>query len=197
VSNLKLKKATNLQDSKAQGSGLTFALEGKLPFLIIFAVLYGLVFINYIDVMTPGGSDSGYHLWLALMYFLPFVGFSMFNVKNWRITLGLGLIASLMNDLFFGPFKYLIGYSYNIAGYYHLWLIPQNSLLFHMNLGFAVIPVQSWMMSASIYLRIAATCLLLNGRNFPFNSLQLRRYVLIKRRGIGTLNRAVEKPVDV
>lgn len=128
-------------------------VQGKLHFLIIFSVLYGLVFINYIDIASSG-LNYGYHLWLVLMYFLPFVGFSMLNLKNWKLTIGLGLITSLMNDVFYGLAKYTIGVPTDLSRYYHLWLIPSNSFLFNLNLGFTVITVFSWMMALSIYLRI-------------------------------------------
>lgn len=134
--------------------GFAGALEGKLHFLIVFAVLYGLVFINYIDIASSG-LNYGYHLWLVLMYFLPFVGFSMLNFKNWKLTVGLGLVASLMNDVFYGFMKDLAGMPYDLTRYYNLWLIPQNTLLFNLNLGFTVLPVYSWMMALSIYVRIA------------------------------------------
>ena len=192
---LTLKKATHLQEPETQTrgkKGLTGALEGKLPLLIIFAVLYGLVFINYIDISSSGLS-YGYHLWLVLMYFLPFIGFSIFNLKNWKFTIGLGLIASLMNDVFYNFIRYLIGYHINLSSYYNRWLIPQNAMLFHLNLGFAVIPVQSWMMASSIYLRIAATCVLLKGWDIPMRNMQIASYLSLKRQKIGNLNRASDK----
>jgi hypothetical protein len=114
-----------------------------------------LVFINYIDLITNGSSQGGYHLWLVFMYFLPFVGFSFLNIKNWQLTLGLGLTASLMNDVFYGHMKLLLGLPVNLQYYYSNWLIPQGTVLFHFNLGFGVIPVYSWMMATTIYLRIA------------------------------------------
>lgn len=159
VKSLKLKKPSKLQAPKFQlNNKIGFAeAEGKLSYLIAFAVLYGLVFINYIDIASSGGAIDGYHLWLVLMYFLPFVGFSMLNLKNWQLTLGLGLIASLMNDVFYNLIRDLIGIHINLTNYYSLWLIPQNATLLNLNLGFAVISVSSWMMSLSIYLRVAFT----------------------------------------
>jgi hypothetical protein len=162
-SSLKSKKASRFQALDAQISGkLGFSgvLEGKLHFLVVFAVLYGLVFINYIDIASSG-LNYGYHLWLVLMYFLPFVGFSMLNLKNWQLTIGLGLIASLMNDVFYWLAKYAIGIPTDLSHYYHLWLIPSNTYLFNLNLGFTVITVTSWMMALSIYLRIAVVAGLL------------------------------------
>ena len=134
--------------------GFSGVLESKLHLLVIFSVLYGLIFINYIDIASSGVT-YGYHLWLALMYFLPFIGFSMLNIKNWQLTLGLGLITSLMNDGFYWAAKYIIGIPTDLGHYYQLWLIPSNAVLFNLNLGFTVISVTSWMMALSIYLRIA------------------------------------------
>jgi hypothetical protein len=118
------------------------------------------VFINYIDIASSG-LNYGYHVWLVLMYFLPFVGFSMFNLKNWKLTIGLGLTASLMNDVFFGFAKYAVGMPYDLGRYYSLWLIPHSTVLFNLNLGFAVMPVYSWMMALSIYARIIIVYVLL------------------------------------
>jgi hypothetical protein len=146
--------------------------------LIVFSVVYGLVFINYIDVASSG-LNYGYHLWLVGMYFLPFVGFSMLNLRNWKLTLGLGLIASLMNDVFYGSMKYLFGLPYDLGRYYSLWLIPQNTLLFNLNLGFTVVPVFSWMMAASIYIRIACVVELL--WNWKHPAVHLQRQKSLKR----------------
>jgi hypothetical protein len=141
--------------------GFADALTGRLGLLVGFAVVYGLVFINYIDLITNGSSQGGYHLWLVFMYFLPFVGFSFLNVRNWQLTLGLGLTASLMNDVFYGLVGVFSGLlSVNLNWYYSNWLIPQGTALFHFNLGFGLIPVYSWMMAATIYLRIAVVAVL-------------------------------------
>jgi hypothetical protein len=134
--------------------GFADTLTKRFSLLFAFAVVYGLVFINYIDIFTSG-ANSGYHLWLIFMYFLPFAGFSMLNVRNWQLTLGLGLTASLMNDVFYGPVRCLFGLPLDLQWYYSNWLIPQGTELFHFNLGFGLLPVYSWMMAASIYGRVA------------------------------------------
>ncbi len=135
------------------------ALERKFVAYIIFAVIYGVVFINYIDIVYSG---HGYHLWLIAMYFVPFIALSIFNLrKNWRLTLGLGFIASLMNDLFYGVIRFLIGMPVDLVRYYSLWLIPHGDALFSLNLGFATIQVYSWMMALSIYARIILAVALL------------------------------------
>jgi hypothetical protein len=56
----------------------------------------------------------------------------MLNLKNWKLPVGLGLITSLINDVFYGFMKDLIGMPYDLGRYYSLW-----------------------MMALSIYLRIA------------------------------------------
>lgn len=147
--------------------------ERKLRFLIVFAVIYGLVFINYIDIISPGGSEYGYHLWLTLMYFLPFIGLSISDLENWKLTLALGLIASLMNDVFYLLVMYFMGIHVNLFSKYSLWLVPQNIVLFHLNLGFAVIPVASWMMAFSIYARIAITFVTLKRWSIPLTNFKI------------------------
>lgn len=134
--------------------------------LAIFAVVYGSVFINYIDVITNGGAHGGYHLWLVFMYFMPFAALTMLNPKNWKLALGLGLLASLMNDVFYGAVSNLMGTGLDLARYYNRWLIPQTTQLFTLNLGFANVAIQSWMMAASIYLRIVVVFVLLGGYRY-------------------------------
>lgn len=135
------------------------ALNRKFSLYLIFAVVYGFVFVNYIDVMSY--SYMGYHLWLIIMYFFPFIVLTIFSSKNWQLTIGLGLIVSLMNDLFYGVVRNVLGSPLNLNWYYNAWLIPGNTTLFSLNLGFTVITVISWMMAISIYARIGAVFFLL------------------------------------
>ena len=134
--------------------------ERRFKLYLFFSVFYGLVFLNYIDIITPGGVYGGYHLWLSVMYFFPFVALTLSFPRNWQLTVGLGLVASLMNDVFYGLIRSLIG-PYDLTRYYTLWLIPGNATLFELNLGFTVIPVLSWMMALSIYGRIVIVYFLL------------------------------------
>jgi hypothetical protein len=43
----------------------------RFNFYSVFSVLYGLVFLNYSDIITPSGAFGGYHLWLTIIYFFP------------------------------------------------------------------------------------------------------------------------------
>ena len=133
--------------------------DRKFVLYLVFAVVYGFVFINYIDVLS--GGYQGYHLWLVIMYFFPFATLSMLFPRNLQLTVGLGLLVSLMNDVFYGVVRNLMGFPLDLTWYYNRWLIPSNALLFQLNLGFIVIPVFSWMMALSIYLRIIAVVVLL------------------------------------
>jgi hypothetical protein len=160
-----------------------FVKTKKTLFLIIFAVVYGFIFINYIDIITNGSSNSGYHLWLVLMYFVPFAILSVMDIKNWKLTLGLGLLTSVINDVFYGVMRNVMGVPYDLATYYNLWLIPQSKVLFSLNLGFMSIPVQSWMMAASIYLRFGVVFALLEGyKHLP--NLQLPAYLTLRRQKV-------------
>ncbi len=133
--------------------------ERKFNLYVVFSVVYGFVFVNYIDIIS--GGFNGYHLWLIIMYFFPFITLSIFFPRNWQLTLGLGFIASLMNDLFYGVVRNLMGFPLDLKWYYISWLIPGNATLFHLNLGFAVLPVISWMMALSIYARFIVVFFLL------------------------------------
>ena len=126
---------------------------------LAFAVVYGFVLVNYIDNVS--GGFSGYHLWLIVMYFFPFATLSFSFPKNWTLSVGLGLVASLMNDVFYGVIRSLMGFPVDLRWYFTSWLVPGNTFLFNLNLGFAVVAVVSWMMAFSIYAGIAAVFFLL------------------------------------
>jgi hypothetical protein len=133
--------------------------DKKFKLYVVFSVVYGLVFINYIDVIS--GGYEGYHLWLVIMYFFPFATLSMLFPRNLQLTVGLGLVVSLMNDVFYGVVRNVMGFPLDLTWYYNRWLLPGNATLFQLNLGFIVIPVLSWMMALSIYVRIIAVYFLL------------------------------------
>ncbi len=135
--------------------------DRRFKYYLLFSILYGLIFINYIDIIICGAANHAYHLWLGIMYFLPFVTLSIFFRRNWQLTLGLGIIASLMNDVFYGVASNIIGKPLDLTRYYNLWLIPSNATIFQLNLGFTITPVFSWMMAISIYARIIAVYFLI------------------------------------
>jgi CheY-like chemotaxis protein len=153
--------------------------DRKFILYLVFAVVYGFVFINYIDVLS--GGYEGYHLWLVIMYFFPFATLSMFFPRNLQLTIGLGLLVSLMNDVFYGVVRNLMGFPLDLTWYYHNWLIPGGTALFNLNLGFTVIPVFSWMMALSIYIRIIVVLILLIIWNIQAKTRYLNQTQIIKK----------------
>jgi hypothetical protein len=158
------KWVTEYEDEEAKNAEKLRALKAfnkKFRLYIILSALYGLVFVNYIDNIIAGGFYSGYHMWLTVMYFFPFIILTITFPKNWQLTVGLGLLASLMNDVFYGLVRSLLGYPTDLTRYYQLWFIPSGTHIFDLNLGAVTIPVYSWLMSLSIYGRIPIIILLL------------------------------------
>jgi len=159
---LKESKKTCFEDPKyVETRQKLETFNNKFKLYLLFSVLYGLVFVNFIDNIITGSSFYGYHLWLAIMYFFPFIILTLTYPKNWQLTLGLGLLASLMNDVFYGVIRNLMGFPLDLNWYFNQWLIPGNGTLFNLNLGFTVITIYSWMMAISIYARIIIITLLL------------------------------------
>jgi hypothetical protein len=132
--------------------------KGVVSKLMTYSVIYGLILINYIDI---GLSAYAFHVWLIAMYFAPFVVFSILHPEDWKLAVSLGFLSSLMNDVFYGPVKYLVGKPIDLHNYYTLWLIPLNEPLFCLDFGFFHIRVFSWMMALSIYSRMILIYLLI------------------------------------
>jgi hypothetical protein len=135
--------------------------------LFLFAFVYGLIFCNWVDLFAGGAyitAIPGYHLWFLMMLFIPFfIVTLLFGRKDMELTLALGLLASLMNDIFY----FVIGdafFGFNVT------ILPWWANQFGFNGwnpcfvfhgGFFSFTVVSWMMGLSIYARIAAVVLLL------------------------------------
>ncbi|MEM4846465.1 MAG: hypothetical protein QW794_01740 [Thermosphaera sp.] len=132
--------------------------------LLLYSSIYGLIHVNYIDLVTPGSSIPGYHLWLICLYFAPFIPVCLvLGFKEWELLVSMGLVASLMNDLFYHPVgNILLGRSYDLADAYAFQLgLRGLEVRWTANFGFALVPVSSLLMAATIYLRVLATALLL------------------------------------
>ncbi|MEM0457406.1 MAG: hypothetical protein QXI01_06795 [Nitrososphaerota archaeon] len=120
--------------------------------------------MNYIDLVTPGSSIPGYHLWLIALYFAPFVPILLIlGFDDWELLVSMGLTASLMNDLFYYPIGMLLfGRTVDLLDWYMFQLgFKGFEVHWHANLGFTVIPVSSLLMGASIYVRLIIVVLLL------------------------------------
>lgn len=124
--------------------------------LVVFALFYGFVNVNWIDLYY--NRVPAYHIWLILTYMAPFVVLLVFQgLKDWQLAFSLGLLVSLVNDLgyyfsgdlLFGFHKQLIPWLSGQLGF------QGNTLLFVFQGGVFTIPVTSYLMGASVYLRVA------------------------------------------
>ena len=130
--------------------------------LVLFALFYGFVNVNWIDLYY--NRVPGYHIWLILTYMAPFVVLLVFQgLKDWQLALSLGLLVSLVNDLgyyvsgdlFFGFHEKLIPWVYGQLGF------EGGKALFTFQGGFFTFRVTSYIMGASIYLRAAVVLVVL------------------------------------
>jgi len=128
-----------------------------------FSLVYGLLSINYIDLIVPGSEVPGYHLWLVVSYFAPFIPLLlMLGLDNWELVGSLGLTTSLMNDLFYYPVGMLIfKRSVNLQEWYSFQLgLRGLAVRWSFNAGLFKIPISSLLMASTIYLRIAVGAVL-------------------------------------
>jgi hypothetical protein len=132
--------------------------------LSVYSALYGLLAINYIDLVTPGSNVPGYHLWLTIQYFAPFIPILfVLGFDDWELALAMGLWGSLYNDLFYAPVgRLLFGRTVDLLEWYSFqfgFKGLQDSWTF--NGGFFTFPVTSLLMGLSIHARTALTYALL------------------------------------
>ena len=131
--------------------------------LLVYSSLYGLLHVNYIDLVVPGSSIAGYHLWLIIQYFTPFVPLLfIFGLKDWELVLSMGLLASLYNDLFYYPIGILLlNEEVDLLDWYRFQFgLKGFEVKWFFNGGFFTIPVSSILMGLSIYARIIAVAYL-------------------------------------
>ena len=124
--------------------------------LVLFSLFYGLVLINWIDLF--GKTVPGYGLWLVMTYFAPFWVLIVYEgYGEWPLAVSLGLLVSLANDVgYYFVGNLLFGFNQNLV----VWIGGQlgfagNQIVTTFMAGAFVIPVASWQMGVSIYLRAA------------------------------------------
>lgn len=124
--------------------------------LVLFSLFYGLVLINWIDLF--GKSVPAYGIWLVLTYFAPFWVLIVYeSYSEWPLALSLGLLVSLANDVgYYFVGNLLFGFHQNLGP----WIEGQlgllgNQLVTVFQAGAYSIPVDSWLMGLSIYVRAA------------------------------------------
>ncbi len=122
--------------------------------LILFAALYGLVLINWIDLF--GKNVPAYGVWLILTYMAPFGVLLVFEGwATWPIATSLGLLVSLLNDVgYFFVGNLLFGFHRPLGP----WIAGQlgfrgSELVTSFDAGPVHLGIASWMMGLSIYAR--------------------------------------------
>jgi hypothetical protein len=142
------------------GLGPTNPRQFTLLKLVAFALFYGIVFVNWIDLFNGGKYIDivpGYHIWVIIAYLIPFgLLLVIQGWKDWELALALGLLASLGNDLgYFVVGDAYFGFKVNLLDWYaHQFGFYGNTTLFVFNGGFFSFAVPSWLMGAAIYGRI-------------------------------------------
>jgi uncharacterized membrane protein HdeD (DUF308 family) len=136
--------------------------EQTLVKLVLFALVYGFLNVNWIDLYY--NRVPGYHIWLVLTYLAPFGVLIVFQgLKDWQLALSLGLLVSLCNDVgYFFTGDLLFGFHVDLV----TWLEGQlgflgNKVLFDFQGVAFDFPVTSILMGLSIYARVAAVAALL------------------------------------
>jgi len=130
--------------------------------LFAFSIVYGLFFINWIDLFNV--TIPAYHIWFLSMLFMPFfISVIFYGKRDIELFVALGLMSSLMNDVFY----FAIG---DALFSFHVALIPWWANQFGLNGwnpcfvfqgGFFHFTVVSWMMGSSIYARIVVVGVIL------------------------------------
>ena len=152
-------------EAVVSGLGPTNPRQLTLLKLVVFAVFYGIVFVNWIDLFNGGAYIyvvPGYHTWVLIAYLIPFgVLLVIQGRKDWELAMSLGLLASLGNDLgYFVVGNAYFGFHVNLLNWYaHQFGFYGNTVLFIFNGGFFSFGVPSWLMGASIYSRVAVVIL--------------------------------------
>jgi hypothetical protein len=145
------------------GLGPTDPRQVVLLKLVLFSLFYGLVLINWIDLY--GKSVPAYGVWLIFTYFAPFWVLLIYEgFSEWPLALSLGLLVSLANDLgyyfagnlIFGFHEDLLTWTSGQLGLYG------NAVVTTFQAGAFSIPITSWMMGLSIFVRATVVSLCLN-----------------------------------
>jgi uncharacterized membrane protein HdeD (DUF308 family) len=138
------------------GIGPSTKKQQTLVKLVVFALFYGFVNINWIDLYY--NRVPAYHIWLILTYMAPFGVLLVFQgFKDWQLAFSLGLLVSLVNDLgYYFSGDLLFGFHVQLVP----WLAGQLGFLgakhlFTFQGGFFTIPVTSYLMGTSVYGRMA------------------------------------------
>jgi len=138
--------------------GLSVKTSSKFMFIVkmlAYAFLYGLFIINIIDLTTK--AFAWYHIFLIMLYFFPFIIVCLIlGFDDWELLVGLGLLSSLMNDLFYGVIGNILFHTnYDLREWFMNQLgFNDGKYLFTFMGGLFTLRVTSLIMGLSIYARL-------------------------------------------
>jgi hypothetical protein len=129
--------------------------------LLAYSFFYGFVLVNWVDLFARG--IPGYHLWLAITYFAPFVTVLFLRgLEDWELALSLGLFTSLMNDcLYYVAGRLLFGVHVDLLEWYRCQLLPVCDKPVCFDFLLLRVRPYPYLMPLSIYVRVITTYLLL------------------------------------
>ena len=134
-----------------------------LLMLMLYSFFYGFIIINWIDLFVSPRHVPGYHLWLAIVYFTPFITVLFLRgSEDWELTISLGLFTSLMNDLlYYIAGRILFGIHVDLTSFYKCQLLPLCEKPWEYDFLFIKIKPYPYLMPLSIYTRIILIYMLL------------------------------------
>ncbi|MEM2615097.1 MAG: hypothetical protein QXO15_12875 [Nitrososphaerota archaeon] len=130
--------------------------------LILYSIFYGAFIINIIDLGLP--IQDWFHIFLTIAYFSPsIILLIILGWRSWDLALAIGLLISLMNDLFYAPVGNLLAATnYDLARWYarQLGLLGSEPAWF-FRAGIIFFRTTSLIIGISIYIRFIAACILI------------------------------------
>lgn len=130
--------------------------------LFLYSIFYGALIVNLVDLRLPLGG--WFHVFLIVLYFCPsFAVLIVLGFRSWGLALALGLLVSLMNDLFYAPMANILSVSsYDLARWYarQLGLLGfEEAWVFQA--GLLSFRTTSIIIGLSVYIRIIAILILI------------------------------------
>ncbi len=139
--------------------------KGQTALLVLAALAFGALFVNYIEygvfAVLPADAivPSMYHLWLEVLYVVPFLGIVMFGGPlSIAFVYVLGRITSLANDFAYPLYAKYIAQSYDGSVWeWWSWLSgfgSSDAFSWTVELPFFTFQMTSAMMGVNLIVRL-------------------------------------------
>lgn len=157
------------------------ASKVKIATLFSFAIIYQLIMLKYANTITLTSPENV--AWLAIINLAPFAVLLIAEHIDWKLAIGLGVIASLTADLTYGTLTWLLWGNVDLWGYYVSLIAPQN---------------ESFLTAVTFYLRVAVAFVLFERYKY-IPHLGLRQYLSLRRQKVphGPLKKNVYEPAEI